>query len=67
MDIEIITKNLKEMLKDRGDDISLFEEHELSIDKDEYENDKNIIELQTSKKTIIFAITKRLRKLIINE
>ncbi len=67
MDIEIITKNLKEMLKDRGDDISLFEEHELSIDKDEYENDKNIIELQTSNTTIIFALTKNLRKLIINE
>jgi DNA-directed RNA polymerase subunit H (RpoH/RPB5) len=67
MDIEIITKNLKEMLKDRGDDISLFEEHELSIDKDDYENDKNVIELQTSNTTIIFALTKNLRKIIISE
>jgi len=67
MDIEIITKNLKEMLKDRGDDISLFEEHELSIDKDDYENDKNAIELQTSNTTIIFALTKNLRKIIISE
>ena len=65
MDIENIIKNLKEMLVERGDDISLFEEHELSIDKEEYENDKNVIEYQTSNTTIIFALTKKLRKLIL--
>lgn len=67
MDIENIIKNLKEMLVERGDDISLFEEHELSIDKEEYENDKNVIEYQTSNTTIIFALTKKLRKLILEE
>ena len=67
MDIENIIKNLKEMLVERGDDISLFEEHELSIDNEEYENDKNVIEYQTSNTTIIFALTKKLRKLILEE
>ena len=33
MDIESIITNLKDMLTERGDDISLFEEHRLSIDK----------------------------------
>jgi len=64
MDIENIIKNLKEMLVERGDDISLFEEHELSIDNEEYENDKNVIEYQTSNTTIIFALTKNLKNLI---
>lgn len=67
MDIASIIKNIKEMLKERGDDISLFEEHELSIDKEEYENDRNVIELQTSNTTVIFALTKKLRKFIIDE
>tara|TARA_B100000795_G_scaffold7985_1_gene5715 strand:- start:1388 stop:1999 length:612 start_codon:yes stop_codon:yes gene_type:complete len=67
MDIENIIKNLKDMLIERGDDISLFEEHELSIDKEEYENDKNVIEFQTSNTTIILALTKKLRKLIIDD
>ena len=42
MDIECILKNLKEMLVERGEDISMFEEHELSIDKEDYENDKSV-------------------------
>ena len=67
MDIESILKNLKEMLVERGDDISIFEEHELSIDKEDYENEKNVIELQTSNTTVIFALTKKLRKMIIDE
>ncbi len=37
MDITSIINNIKEMLVERGDDISLFEEHELSVDKEEYE------------------------------
>lgn len=67
MDIESIITNLKDMLTERGDDISLFEEHRLSIDKEEYENDRNVIELQTSNTTVIFALTKKLRKFIIDE
>jgi len=67
MDIDNVIKNLKEMLVDRGDDISLFEEHESGIDRDEFENDKNIIDFQTSKTTLIFALTKKLRKNIIDD
>lgn len=67
MDIACIINNIKEMLVERGDDISLFEEHELSVDKEEYENDRNIIEFQTSKTTIIFALTKKLRKYVMDE
>jgi DNA-directed RNA polymerase subunit H (RpoH/RPB5) len=67
MDIASIINNIKEMLVERGDDISLFEEHELSVDKEEYENDRNIIEFQTSKTTIIFALTKKLRKYVMDE
>ena len=65
MDITSIIKNIKEMLMERGDDISLFEEHELSVDKEEYENDRNTIEFQTSNTTVIFALTKKLKKYII--
>jgi len=50
------------MLVARGDDISLFDEHEASVDRDEFENDKNIISFQTSRTTLIFALTKKLRK-----
>jgi len=67
MDIDSIIKNLKEMLVERGDDISLFDEHEESLDRDEFSNDKNVIEFQTSRTTIIFALTKKLRKSIIDE
>ena len=67
MDIDNVIKNLKEMLVDRGEDISLFEEHESGIDRDEFENDKNIIDFQTSKTTLIFALTKKLRKNIIDD
>jgi DNA-directed RNA polymerase subunit H (RpoH/RPB5) len=67
MDIDNVIKNLKEMLVERGDDISLFEEHEYSVDRDEFENDKNIIDFQTSNTTIIFALTKKLRKNIIDD
>ena len=67
MDIASIINNIKEMLVERGDDISLFEEHELSVDKEEYENDRNIIEFQTSKTTVIFALTKKLRKYVMDE
>lgn len=67
MEIDIVIKNLKEMLEQRGDDISMFEEHEVDIDREEFYNDKNVIEFQTSNTTLIFALTKKLRKNIIDE
>jgi DNA-directed RNA polymerase subunit H (RpoH/RPB5) len=67
MDINIVIANLKDMLKSRGDDITLFEEHEASIDKDKYERDASCIEYETSNTTLIFALTKQTRKNIITE
>lgn len=67
MDIDIIINNIKEMLKERGDDIDEFDEHEVDIDRSEFYSDKNIIEFHTSVTTIIFAMTKKLRKGIIEE
>jgi DNA-directed RNA polymerase subunit H (RpoH/RPB5) len=67
MDINIVINNLKDMLKCRGDDITLFEEHEASIDKDKYDNDACCIEFETSNTTLIFALTKKTRKNIIDE
>ena len=55
------------MLKSRGDDITLFEEHEASIEKDKYESDACCIEFETSNTTLIFALTKKTRKNIIDE
>ena len=59
MDINIVINKLKDMLKCRGDDISLFEEHEASIDKDKYDSDACCIEFETSNTTLIFALTKK--------
>ena len=67
MDINIVINNLKDMLKCRGDDITLFEEHEASIDKDKYDSDDCCIEFETSNTTLIFALTKKTRKNIIDE
>jgi DNA-directed RNA polymerase subunit H (RpoH/RPB5) len=67
MEVDIIINNLKEMLLDRGDNIDEFEEHEVDIDRDEFYNDKNVIELHTSNTTIIFALTKKLRRSILEE
>ena len=67
MDINIVIHNLKEMLKSRGDDITLFEEHEASIEKDKYDSDACCIEFETSHTTLIFALTKKTRKNIIDE
>ena len=67
MDINIVINNLKDMLKSRGDDISLFEEHEASIEKDKYDSDAGYIEFETSNTTLIFALTKKTRKNIIDE
>ena len=67
IDIDIIIKHLKEMLKDRGDNIDEFEEHESEIDRDEFFSDSKILEFHTSNTTIIFAMTKKLRKFILDE
>lgn len=67
MEIDIIIENLKQMLLDRGDNIDEFEEHEVDIDREEFYTDKNIIEFHTSNTTIIFALSKKLRKNILDE
>jgi len=67
MDINIVINNLKDMLKCRGDDITLFEEHEASIDKEKYDSDACCIVYETSNTTLIFALTKKTRKNIIDE
>jgi DNA-directed RNA polymerase subunit H (RpoH/RPB5) len=67
MEIDTAIKNLKDMLMNRGDNIDMFEEHEADIDREEFYNDKGIIEFQTSHTTIIFALSKKLRKNIIDE
>ena len=65
--MNIVISNLKDMLKSRGDDITLFEEHEASIDKDKYDSDSCCIEFETSNTTLIFALTKKTRKNIIDD
>ena len=65
MEIDIVLKNLKDMLAKRGDNIDMLIEHEADIDREEFF--KNLIELQTSDTTIIFALTKKLRKDIIDD
>lgn len=67
MDIDTIVKNLKDMLKERGDNIDEFEEHEMEIERDEFYNDGKILEFHTSNTTIIFAMTKKSRKTILDE
>ena len=67
MEIEVIYNNVREMLLERGDNIDEFEEHYADIDKDEFYSDKNIIEFHTSDTTIIFALTKKLKKMIVDE
>jgi len=67
MEVDIIVNNVKEMLIDRGDNIDEFEEHEVDISRDEFYNDRNIIEFHTSNHTIIFALTKKLRRSVLDE
>lgn len=64
MVVDVVINNLKDMLLDRGDNIDEFSEHEVDIDREEFYNDKDVIEFHTSHTTIIFAMTKILRKLI---
>ena len=67
MDIEIINKNIEDMLVDRGDDVLSFREMLLSLNKEDFETDKHVINVQTSKTSILYALSKNLRKTIINE
>jgi len=67
MEVDIIVNNVKEMLIDRGDNIDEFNEHEVDISRDEFYNDRNIIEFHTSHHTIIFALTKKLRRSVLDE
>jgi DNA-directed RNA polymerase subunit H (RpoH/RPB5) len=67
MEIDIIIQNLKEMLLVRSDNIDEFNEHEIDIERDEFYNDRDIIEFNTNKTTLIFALSKRLKKFILDE
>lgn len=67
MEIDIIIQNLKEMLLVRGDNIDEFNEHEIDIEREEFYNDRDIIEFNTNNTTIIFALNKRLKKNILDE
>ena len=67
MDIDIVNANIEEMLSCRGDDMSIFKEHLLSMNKEDFETDRNVIDIQTSNTSIIYALTKKLRKTIIDE
>ena len=65
MDIEIINKNIEDMLIDRGEDVLSFKEMLLSLNKEDFETDKTVINVQTLKTTILYALSKNLRKIII--
>jgi DNA-directed RNA polymerase subunit H (RpoH/RPB5) len=67
MDIDIVNANIEEMLSCRGDDMSIFKEHLLSMNKEDFETDRNVIDIQTSNTSVIYALTKKLRKIIIDE
>ena len=49
MDIEIINKNIEDMLIDRGEDVLSFKEMLLSLNKEDFETDKTVINVQTLK------------------
>lgn len=67
MEIDTIINNIKLMLISRGDNIDEFEEHEREIEREEFYSDSKILEFHTSNTTIIFAMTKKLRKNILDE
>jgi DNA-directed RNA polymerase subunit H (RpoH/RPB5) len=67
MEIDIVINNLKELLLDRGENIDEFEEHEVDIEREDFYSDKNVIEFHTTNTTLIFALTKRSRKIILDE
>lgn len=67
MEIDIVIENLKDMLESRGDNIDEFIEHSVDIRREDFYNDKDIIEFHTSNTTIIFALSKKLRTYIMDE
>lgn len=67
MEIDTVINNIKDMLVMRGDNIDEFNEHEVEIEREEFYNDANVIQFQSNETTIIFALTKRLRKSITDE
>ena len=67
MEIDTIIFNIKEMLIERGDNIDEFEEHEKDIEREDFSNDSRILEFHTSHTTVIFCMTKKLRKTILDE
>ncbi len=67
MDIDIVNANIEDMLIYRGDDVSIFKEHLLSMNKEDFETDRNVIDIQTSNTSVIYALTKKLRKMIIDD
>jgi len=67
MEIDIVIQNLKEMLIERGDNIDEFDEHEIDIEREDFYINKDIIEFNTNNTTIIFALSKKLIKLITDE
>jgi len=67
MDIDIINKNIEDMLIDRGDDVSSFKEILLSLSKEDFESDKHVINIQKLNTTILYALSKNQSKNIIIE
>lgn len=56
MELDIIRTHIKEMLENRGDDVSYIEEHGDVVDVQRYYNE--MIILNTDITTVIFALTK---------
>ena len=54
------------MLIQRGDNIDEFEEHEVDINRDDFYNNKDLIEFNTDNTSLIFALSKNLRTSIID-
>lgn len=60
MEIDIIRYNLKEMLKNRGDDVSYIIEHGDAVEVHRYYNE--LIILDTDRTTVFFALNKDVLK-----
>jgi len=65
--IDYVIENLKDLLLSRGDNIDEFEEHEAELDRESFLNENYPVNFHTSNSAIIFALTKNLRSVIIDE
>lgn len=65
--IDYVIENLKDLLMSRGDNIDEFEEHEAELDREAFLNENYPVNFHTSNSAIIFALTKNLRSVIIDE